>query len=80
MVSSSEQPSDHGKTDRARPPPMQIAMLLATLTEEQRKILRLRLINKLTADETAQAIGTTPEAVRIIQHQALNRLRRELDE
>ena len=49
--------------------------LLHRLTARQREVLVLRVVVGLSAEETAQAIGTTPGAVRITQHRALCRLR-----
>jgi RNA polymerase sigma-70 factor (ECF subfamily) len=79
MISPSERSSERDQTGRDRPPVVEIVGLLAALTEEQRRILWLRVVNGLSAEETAQAVGSTPQAVRIVQHQALNRLRRQLD-
>jgi RNA polymerase sigma-70 factor, ECF subfamily len=50
--------------------------LLGTLTPRQRDILVMRIVLGLSAQETATAVGTTPDAVRVAQHRALNRLRR----
>jgi RNA polymerase sigma-70 factor, ECF subfamily len=52
--------------------------LLRTLTPRQRDILIMRIVLGLSAQETAEAVGTTPDAVRVAQHRALNRLRRTL--
>jgi RNA polymerase sigma-70 factor (ECF subfamily) len=49
--------------------------LLATLPDHQREILVLRVVVGLSAGETADAIGSTPGAVRVAQHRALARLR-----
>jgi RNA polymerase sigma-70 factor, ECF subfamily len=49
--------------------------LLATLPDHQREILVLRVVAGLSAGETADAIGSTPGAVRVAQHRALARLR-----
>jgi RNA polymerase sigma-70 factor, ECF subfamily len=49
--------------------------LLDTLPEKQREILRLRVVVGLSAEETAEAVGSTPGAVRVAQHRALGRLR-----
>jgi RNA polymerase sigma-70 factor, ECF subfamily len=49
--------------------------LLHTLTPRQRDVLVLRIAVGLSAEETAQAVGSTPGAVRVTQHRALNRLR-----
>lgn len=50
--------------------------LLRTLTPRQRDILIMRIVLGLSAQETATVVGTTPDAVRVAQHRALNRLRR----
>jgi RNA polymerase sigma-70 factor, ECF subfamily len=52
-----------------------MARLLETLPEKQREILRLRVVVGLSAEETAEAVGSTPGAVRVAQHRALGRLR-----
>lgn len=49
--------------------------LLQQLTPRQREVLVLRIAVGLSAEETAQAVGSTPGAVRVTQHRALNRLR-----
>ncbi|MGH3777030.1 MAG: sigma-70 family RNA polymerase sigma factor [Pseudonocardiaceae bacterium] len=48
--------------------------LLDMLPEKQREILVLRVLVGLSAEETADAVGSTPGAVRIAQHRALGRL------
>lgn len=53
----------------------QVKNLLDVLTPRQREILVLRVAVGLSAKETAQVVGTTPEAVRVAQHRALLRLR-----
>jgi len=52
-----------------------MAKLLSTLPHKQRDILVLRVVVGLSAEMTAAAIGSTPGAVRVAQHRALNRLR-----
>jgi len=52
-----------------------VATLLNILPSRQREILHLRFIVGLSAQETAVAMGSTPGAVRVAQHRALNRLR-----
>ena len=52
--------------------------LLGRLTPRQREVLVLRIAVGMSAEETAQAVGSTPGAVRVTQHRALNRLRRML--
>jgi RNA polymerase sigma-70 factor (ECF subfamily) len=55
-----------------------LGALLAHLTPRQREVLVLRLAVGLSAEETAQAVRSTPGAVRVTQHRALGRLRRIL--
>ncbi|PRY40640.1 sigma-70 family RNA polymerase sigma factor [Umezawaea tangerina] len=50
--------------------------LLRTLPERQREILVLRVVLGLSADEAAEAIGSTPGAIRVAQHRALTQLRK----
>lgn len=52
-----------------------LARLLGTLPEKQREILVLRIVAGLSAEETAEAVGSTPGAVRVAQHRALAQLR-----
>lgn len=49
--------------------------LLEILPETQREILILRVVVGLSAEETAQAVGSTAGAVRVAQHRALARLK-----
>ncbi len=49
--------------------------LLARLTDTQQEIIRLRVVVGLSAEETGEALGMTPGAVRVGQHRALNKLR-----
>jgi RNA polymerase sigma-70 factor (ECF subfamily) len=48
---------------------------LAHLTARQREVLVLRLAVGMSAEETAEAVGSTPGAVRVTQHRGLMRLR-----
>jgi RNA polymerase sigma-70 factor (ECF subfamily) len=52
-----------------------MAELLQVLPVKQRDILVLRVVVGLSAEETADAVGSTPGAVRVAQHRALARLR-----
>jgi len=52
-----------------------MARLLRVLPDKQREILVLRVVVGLSAEETAEAVGSTPGAVRVAQHRALTRLR-----
>jgi RNA polymerase sigma-70 factor (ECF subfamily) len=53
----------------------EMGRMLEVLPEKQREILVLRVVNGLSAEETADAVGSTPGAVRVAQHRALGRLR-----
>ncbi len=50
--------------------------LLRTLPERQREILVLRVVLGMSADEAAEAIGSTAGAIRVAQHRALTQLRK----
>jgi RNA polymerase sigma-70 factor (ECF subfamily) len=52
-----------------------MAKLLDILPAKQRDILVLRVVMGLSAEQTAEVVGSTPGAVRVAQHRALNRLR-----
>jgi RNA polymerase sigma-70 factor (ECF subfamily) len=58
----------------------EMGKLLETLPEKQREILVLRVVVGLSAEETAEAVGSTPGAVRVAQHRALARLRKSMPE
>lgn len=55
-----------------------INKLLSVLPEKQREILILRVVVGMSAEETAEAVGSTPGAVRVAQHRALARLKAEI--
>ena len=55
-----------------------MAALLRLLPDKQREILILRVVVGLSAEETAEAVGSSPGAVRVTQHRALARLRAEI--
>jgi RNA polymerase sigma-70 factor, ECF subfamily len=52
--------------------------LLAVLPDKQREILILRVVVGMSAEETAEAVGSTAGAVRVAQHRALARLKAEI--
>jgi RNA polymerase sigma-70 factor (ECF subfamily) len=56
-------------------PTERMAKLLHNLPERQREVLILRVVVGLSAEETAEAVGSTPDAVRVAHHRALSRLR-----
>ena len=55
-----------------------MSKLLSLLPEKQREILILRVVVGMSAEETAEAVGSTPGAVRVAQHRALARLKAEI--
>ncbi|OLO99104.1 RNA polymerase subunit sigma [Mycolicibacterium porcinum] len=55
-----------------------MARLLSVLPEKQREILILRVVVGMSAEETAEAVGSTAGAVRVAQHRALARLKNEI--
>ena len=55
-----------------------MSKLLAVLPDKQREILILRIVVGLSAEETADAVGSTPGAVRVAQHRALATLKSEI--
>ena len=52
--------------------------LLDTLSDKAKNIVILRVFNGLSAEETAEIVGSTPGAVRVAQHRALAQLRKTL--
>ena len=71
-----ERPPGQQLLDPGRAPAL--AQLLATLPSEQREVLVLRVPLRLSVEDTAKLVGTSPATVRLIQHRALDRLRQEL--
>jgi RNA polymerase sigma-70 factor, ECF subfamily len=57
-----------------------MAQLLDQLPDKQREIVILRVVVGLSAEETADAVGSTAGAVRVAQHRALARLRQSIPE
>jgi RNA polymerase sigma factor (sigma-70 family) len=57
-----------------------VRRILSLLTPAQQDVLALRVIAGLTADETARVLGKKPGAVRVMQHRALERLRKTLEQ
>ncbi|WP_156756914.1 sigma-70 family RNA polymerase sigma factor [Actinokineospora pegani] len=58
----------------------ELGELVNRLSELQRRVVVLRVLAGLTSRETGAIIGATPEAVRVTQHRALQRLRTWLAE
>jgi RNA polymerase sigma-70 factor (ECF subfamily) len=53
---------------------------LSGLREDYRTVLVLRFISELSPEETAQAMGRSPGSVRVLQHRALQALRKSMDQ
>lgn len=54
----------------------EIRQLLEQLREDYRTVLILRFLADLSPDETAEAMGKSSGAVRVLQHRALAALRK----
>ncbi|QFZ22599.1 sigma-70 family RNA polymerase sigma factor [Saccharothrix syringae] len=63
----------HGELSR------KLGELLRVLPDKQQEILLLRVVVGLSAEQTADAVAASPGAVRVAQHRALTRLRREVE-
>jgi len=53
---------------------------LESLTEAQRAVMLLRTVADLSLDQVADVMGTNRNAVKAVQHRAVNRLRKILQE
>lgn len=56
-----------------------VRALLDSLNDKARDIIILRVFVGLSAEETAEVLGSTPGAVRVAQHRALAKLRDQLE-
>lgn len=68
---------DDGDTD-AVAGSLLVEELLATLTDEQREVLELRVLAGLTGPQTAELLDKPLSAVKALQRRALQTLRREI--
>ncbi|MFF0813576.1 RNA polymerase sigma factor ShbA [Rhodococcus sp. NPDC003318] len=59
---------------------LSVRELVDRLPEGQRHVLQLRIVQGLSAERTAELLGTTAGAVRVAQHRALQRIRLQLNE
>jgi RNA polymerase sigma-70 factor, ECF subfamily len=50
--------------------------ILGRLTRDQRAVLTLRVLDRFSVEETAQILGRSPGAIRVLQHRAVKVLRR----
>lgn len=58
----------------------ELRQLLSGLREEYRMVVVLRFLSGLSPQETAQVMGKSVSAVRVLHHRALNALRKKMDE
>jgi RNA polymerase sigma factor (sigma-70 family) len=56
----------------------EVHRILATLTEDQRAVLLLRVLGDLSVDDVARALGKRPGAIKALQRRGLAAARREL--
>lgn len=75
VVSADDSPEERALNSETS---RQVNALLQTLPEKHREILVLRLVVGLSAEETAAAVGSTAGAVRVAQHRALAKLKKEV--
>lgn len=54
--------------------------LLDTLNDDQRDVIRLRILDGRSTDEVAAIMNRTPDAVRQLQHRAITALRQRMQE
>lgn len=57
-----------------------IRSALEAMIPEHRKVLELRFVDSLNINETAEKMGKTPGAIRVLQYRALKAMKRHLDE
>jgi RNA polymerase sigma-70 factor (ECF subfamily) len=57
-----------------------IGRAIGRLNPQHQEVLTLRFINELSHEETAQVMGRTIGAVRVLQHRALKALQEQLEE
>ncbi|HEY3261709.1 MAG TPA: RNA polymerase sigma factor ShbA [Pseudonocardiaceae bacterium] len=75
IAEDSEDPEQHAMQGELS---SRMTQLMGILPGKQRDVLVLRVVVGLSVEETAEAIKSTPGAVRVAQHRALNRLRKVL--
>lgn len=56
-----------------------VVELLASLTDEQREVLALRVVADLTVEQVAAVVGRSEGAVKALQRRALATLRRQME-
>ena len=81
---SAEPPEPTGRADDAADEALarigveQVQLILATLSEDQRAVLLLRVIGDLSIEDVAKAVGKRPGAVKALQRRGLAAIKREL--
>jgi len=70
--------SDAAEQALARIGLAEVERVLATLSDEQRSVLVLRVVGGLTVAEVAHALGKRPGAIKALQRRGLAAVRREL--
>jgi RNA polymerase sigma-70 factor, ECF subfamily len=56
----------------------EVTRILETLSPDQREVLLLRVVGDLTVEDTAEAVGKRPGAVKALQRRGLAAVKREL--
>lgn len=79
IAAHSEAP-DPGAEAMARIGTGEVIRLLATLSEDQKSVVLLRVLGGLTVPEVARVVGKRPGAVKQLQRRAIARLRKEMGE
>ncbi|RJO72989.1 sigma-70 family RNA polymerase sigma factor [Nocardia panacis] len=74
-VSTAPGPEEWALADERRVATRELMKILAPA---HRQVLVMRIVLGWSAAQTAEAIGTSPGVVRVMQHRALNRLRAQL--
>jgi RNA polymerase sigma-70 factor (ECF subfamily) len=56
-----------------------VESILSRVTQDQRDVIKLRIVGGFSVAETAKILGKSDGAVKVIQHRALQALRRHID-
>jgi len=73
---------DHGSLEgdaETRETRLEVGNALLNLTGDQQHVITLRFSQEMSLEETAQILGKTVSAVKVLQYRALAALRRQLD-
>lgn len=69
---------DPGELAIAKLEHQEIREVLESLRDDYRMVIVLRFLSDLSPDETAQVMGKSTGAIRVLQHRALTALRKHL--